>query len=325
MRPKDTLAASLIVLVWGMSVQAHEWTVQKMASRESGGWAVYCGAHLGGYDDQGRLLSSLEVAVSTWTINRRIERGDADPLAPVVSGWGRVSDGRSRLSAVPTFGETCEQRALWIPEPEGGDSTDSGGGASSSSDGDDGGDHDDGTDDDCDATAPDVPGGGETPDDDCDEPGDDDPIDPGDDGAVVWSCAPNPNEYRVVYQWGAQSGRQEAWLHSSEIYEYDGTARAPSERAGFYWPDYPEELFASDDALSIRLIFAGMGALHPFDTRRAQFHHTSQRFTFDFGRATLQALEKCLDDHRRGGRLDLGGSPEPAGVARTWHLPTGRH
>ena len=307
MTPRETLAAALIALVWGASAQAHEWTVQKMASRESGGWAVYCGAHLGGYDNDGRLLSSLEVAVSTWTINTRVERGDTDPLAPVVSGWGRVSDGQSRPSAVPTFGETCEQRALWVPEPEGGDS----------------GDADDDNGNGCDATAPDVPGGGETPDEDCDEPGGDDPIDPGDGGAVVWSCAPNPNEYRVVYQWGAENGREEAWLHSSEIYEYDGTARAPSERAGFYWPDYPAELFGSDDAVSIRLIFAGMGALHPFDTRRAQFHHTSQRFTFDFGRATLRALEKCLDDHRRGGRLDLGGTPEAAAVARTWHLPTG--
>ena len=201
MRPKATLAALIVALVCGASAQAHEWTVQKLASRDGGGWAVYCGAHLGGYDDDGRLLSSLEVAVSTWTIDKRIERGDADPLAPVVSGWGRVSDGRARPSAVPTFGETCEQHSAWIPESEL-DGCDAAGGCvapgNDGDDGDDGSGDDDGGTGACDGTAPDVPGNGETPGDDgCDEPGDDDPIDPGDDLAVAWSCAPNPNEYRV--------------------------------------------------------------------------------------------------------------------------------
>ena len=112
-RARQRVLAGVTVLI-GVSVGAEVWTMDKTAWKDAatGEWRASCHARLGG----GAALSyerveppALYLLADTNTVDIRRERGDDDPLRPVVYIRSvQVNKGRARpLSLNGGFGEVC--------------------------------------------------------------------------------------------------------------------------------------------------------------------------------------------------------------------------
>ena len=66
------------------------------------------------------------------------------------------------------------------------------------------------------------------------------------------------------------------------------------------WFDWPEELLATDDKTSIRLVFEGLAINRGVDA----FRRMRARVTFEYGAEAFADVTRCVEDHRKGGRLD---------------------
>ena len=121
----------------------------------------------------------------------------------------------------------------------------------------------------------------------------------------------DPHEYRVVLRVDDSRSGAEHWVQQSTY--TDGLQAT----AWVDVPDWPAELFEYDTTKSFRVQFAGLRtdivfswqdedgrirSLIAADTK-APRHAMVARFTYDYGLDTMEALEKCVDDHIKAGRL----------------------
>ena len=123
-------------------------------------------------------------------------------------------------------------------------------------------------------------------------------------------CAFDFQEYRVRYSIDAGRAR-DAWVHQvlSQTTTPEGEER---ETALIYWPDYPPEVFETNERRRLRVFFPGLGRSLPDDTRRSLLHHQTAQVAFEDGLETRERFERCMDDHRRAGRLDWPPANLPA-------------
>ena len=135
------------------------------------------------------------------------------------------------------------------------------------------------------------------------------------------TCDLTAEEYRFRYRLNEENQMMEAWAGTWSLEYRDGDGDLDFETSYAYtiWFDWPQELLATDDKTGIRLVFPGLAINRGVDA----FRRMRARVTFDYGAEALADVERCIEDHRKGGRLDA--PPMDLDMAtRTLLLPPGR-
>ena len=117
------------------------------------------------------------------------------------------------------------------------------------------------------------------------------------------ACVSSTSEYRFRYWLNDDTRASDAWAGSWEldIRDDDGNFDYDRSYALTRWYDYPSDLFATDGETTLRLAFGGLTR----GQNLSLFRRTRVRVSFDYGAEALNDLNRCIDDHRNGGRLSL--------------------
>lgn len=126
-------------------------------------------------------------------------------------------------------------------------------------------------------------------------------------------CEADLNEFRISYQLDHSRRATEAWVQRyyaegphTFVFRRESAEEEPFflEYPSVYWPDYPDEMFNTDATRSIRLNFGGIGSGNLTDSPRPRRHHSHIRFTYAYGLDAMNAVNECVQDHLKSGRLD---------------------
>ena len=123
------------------------------------------------------------------------------------------------------------------------------------------------------------------------------------------SCDLASEEYGFRYRLNEENRTMDAWggTWSLEYRNHDDELDLETSYAYTIWFDWPEELLATDDKTSIRLVFEGLAINRGVDA----FRRMRARVTFEYGAEAFADVTRCVEDHRKGGRA--GRTPDGLG------------
>ena len=138
-----------------------------------------------------------------------------------------------------------------------------------------------------------------------------------------YDCEELDEEFQITYSLSGVRGTQQAWVTNSTYRTYfDQEDRERYNRnirwssASVYWTDYPDELFATNEAKSLRI---NMGGSRDFSHERSTSDHIRhQRINYSHGAEVMKLLKACMDRHVAAGRVDL-----PDGTASVQEIRSG--
>ncbi len=135
-----------------------------------------------------------------------------------------------------------------------------------------------------------------------------------------FDCEEFQEEFRITYSLSGVRGTQEAWVSNSTYRTYRAEEGRTDDvwwsSANVLWMDYPAELFATNEAKSLRINMSG--SLDNFGKRVTTDHRRHQRINYSHGAEVMKLLKACMDRHVAAGRVDL-----PDGTASVQEIKSG--
>ena len=136
---------------------------------------------------------------------------------------------------------------------------------------------------------------------------------PAEDGSGRWDCEDLDAEFRITYSLSGVRGTQQAWVrnttwrsyYSEEEQETRGRAIRWSQ-ADVSWLDYPDTLFETNEAKSLRINMSGSRDF--LGERSTNDHVRHQRINYSHGAEVMKLLRACIDRHIAAGRVTPPGT-----------------
>lgn len=136
---------------------------------------------------------------------------------------------------------------------------------------------------------------------------------PAEDGSGRWDCEDLDTQFRVTYSLSGVRDTQQAWVFNTTwryYYNEEDRERYSRDiswsRASVSWLDYPDELFDTNEAKSLRINMSG--SRDYLSERSTTDHVRHQRINYSHGAEVMKLLRACIDRHIAAGRVTPPGT-----------------